>query len=178
MTSYGFFSCVLISIINSIPSWVIFLRIILSGDVELNPGGKHFSFLNWNLNSIAKDNFDRAQLLEAHNSTFDYDLISICETSLDDSIEVPDVLIENYTFEQCNNPNNTKHGGVGLFYKNSLPIKVRKYLSFDETIVVELLYGKKKIFLTVLFKSPSVTAGTQAFRNFLSNFENLFLAAT
>ena len=41
--------------------------------------------MNWNLNSLAKDNFQRVQLIEAHNSIFDYDLISICETSLSDS---------------------------------------------------------------------------------------------
>ena len=93
--------------------------------MELNPRDKHFTFLNWNLNSLAKDNFGREQLLEAHNSIFGYDLISICETRLDDTIEIPEVLIEDYTFVNCNNPHNTKYGLVGLFYKNNLPIKVR-----------------------------------------------------
>ena len=153
-------------IFDSIPSWIIFSRILLSGDEELNLGDKHFTFLNWNLNSLAKDNFGRAQLLEAHNSIFDYDLISICETSLDDTIEIPEVLIEDYTFVNCNNPNNTKHGGVGLFYKNNLPIKVRNDLSFDESIVVELRFGRKKIFFTVLYKSPTISVGTPAFTNF------------
>ena len=136
VTLYLFLICVITFIFDSIPSWIIFSRILLSGDVELNPGDKHFTFLNWNLNSLAKDNFGRAQLLEAHNSIFDYDLISICETSLDDTTEIPEVLIEDYTFVDCNNPNNTKHRGVGLFYKNNLPIKVRNDLSFDESIVV------------------------------------------
>ena len=81
-----------------------------------------------------------------HNSVYDYELISICETSLDDTIEIPIELIKDYKFVQCNNPNNTKHGGVGLFYKDTLPIKVRNDFSFDESIVVGLLYGRKKIF--------------------------------
>ena len=146
VTLYLFLTCDYF-IFDSIPSWIVFSRILLSGDVELNPGDKNFTFLNWNLNSPAKDNFGRAQLLEAHNSIFDYDLISICEKSLDDTIEIPEVLIEDYTFVNCNNPNNTKHGGVGLFYKNNLPIKVRNDLYFDEPIVVELRFGRKKIFL-------------------------------
>ena len=100
--------------------------------------------MNWNLNSLATENFDRAQLLVAHNSIYDYDLISICETSLDDTIEVPIELIRDYKFAQCNNPNNTKHSDVGLFNKDTLPMKVRNDLSFDESIVVELLYGRKK----------------------------------
>ena len=70
--------------------------------MELNLGDNYFTFLNWNLNSLAKENFDRAQLLEAHNSIYDYDLISICETSLDDTIEVPIELIKDYKFVQCN----------------------------------------------------------------------------
>ena len=49
-----------------------------------------------------------------------------------------------YTFVPANNPANTRHGGVGLFYKNSLPVIVRNDLSFNESIVVELKFGQKK----------------------------------
>ena len=41
----------------------------------------------------------------------------------------------------------TRHGGVGLFYKTSLPVIVRNDLSFDESIVVELKCGGKNFFL-------------------------------
>ena len=33
------------------------------------------------LNSLTKDNFIRLNLLEAHNSLFNYDIISLCETT-------------------------------------------------------------------------------------------------
>jgi len=46
--------------------------------------------MSWNVNSLAKDNFKRVRLIEAHNSIFNYDLISICETSLNDSVELPE----------------------------------------------------------------------------------------
>ena len=71
-----------------------------SGD-ETNPGdfvNSFFTFCNWNLNSLAKDDFYRIELLEAHNSLHNYDFISICETSLKDTVELPEVLMENYTF--------------------------------------------------------------------------------
>ena len=97
--------------------------------------------MNWNLNSLAKDNFQR---VEAHNSIFNYDFISICETSLNDSVELPETLLSEYIFVPANNPANTRHGGVGLFYKNSLPVIVRNDLSFNESIVVELKFGQKK----------------------------------
>ena len=82
--------------------------------------------MSWNVNSLAKDNFQRVRLIEAHNSIFNYDLISICETSLNDLVELPETLLNDYTFVPANHPANTRHGGVGLFFKNSLPVMVRE----------------------------------------------------
>ena len=52
-----------------IPAWVSLLLILLSNDSALHPGPQYhenlFSFMNWNLNSIAKNNFERIQLIEA-----------------------------------------------------------------------------------------------------------------
>ena len=129
--------------------------------------------MSWNLNSLAKDNFQRVSLIEAHNTIFNYDLISICETSLNDSVELPEPLLNEYTFVPANNPANRRHGGVGLFYKNSLPVVVRSDLSFDESIVVELKFGRKKIFFTVLYRSPAFDHNSPNFQVFLSNFRSL-----
>ena len=79
---------------------------------------------------------------------FNYDLISICETSLNDTIELPETLLNGYTFVPANSPANNRHGGIGLFYKNSLPVIVRDDLSFEESIVVELKFGRKKYFVS------------------------------
>ena len=160
------------------PQWQQILLIILSNDIHQNPGppfhNNFFNFMSWNVNSIAKDNFHRVRLIEAHNSLFNYDLISICETSLNDSIKLPDILLTDHTFVHSKNPANTRHGGVGLFYKNSLPIKIRYDLSFDESIVVELKFGRKKIFFTVLYRSPASNYNSPEFMDFLSNFSNLY----
>ena len=88
--------------------------------------------MNWNINSLTKENFHRVDLIEAHNSIFNYDLISACETNLNDTVDLPDTLLNDYTFVSANHPLNRKYGGVGLFYKNSLPINVRRDLSFEE----------------------------------------------
>ena len=97
------------------PTWVCFLKILLSHDFELNPGdfiNGFFNFCNWNVNSLSKDNFHRVQLLEAHNSDYNYDLISQCETSLNDSVELPETLLDNYTSVSSNSPYNRPHGRV------------------------------------------------------------------
>ena len=131
--------------------------------------------MTWIVNSLGKDNFQRVQLLEAHNSIFNYDLISINETSLNDTVELPETSLDNYSFLHANNSANTRHGGVGLFYKNSLPVKVRNDLSFEETIVVEMKFGRKKVFFTVLYRSPAFNYTSPVFQSFLSNFKQLFL---
>ena len=129
--------------------------------------------MNWNVNSLAKDNFQRVRnfkrvrLIEAHNAIFNYDLISIYETSLNDTVEIPETLLNDYTFVQANHPNNSRHGGVGLFFKNSLPVIVRNDLSFDESVVIELKFGRKNIFFS--FSEYN----TPKFRAFLANFKRL-----
>ena len=68
-------------ITRNVPTWVSLLIILLSNDIELHPGPQYqenfFSFMNGNLNYIAKNNFERVQLIEAHNSIYNYDLISL-----------------------------------------------------------------------------------------------------
>ena len=149
------------SCVKRVPHWLPIILIILSSDVHLNPGpqfqNNFFNLMSWNVNSLAKENFQRVRLIEAHNSIFNYDLISICETSLNDTVELPETLLNGYTFVPANNPANNRHGGVGLFYKNSLPVIVRDDLSFDESIVVELKLGWKKIFFTVLYRTPQLS---------------------
>ena len=126
--------------------------------------------MSWNLNSLAKDNFQRIRLIEAHNALFNYDLISICETSLNDSVELPENLIDDYTFVPANNPANVRHGGVGLFYKNSLPVIVRNDLSFDESVVIEIMFGRKKKFFIVLYRSPAFNNSSLEFQVFFIKF--------
>ena len=158
--------------------YLMIMLIILSNDVHKNPGpfqNSYFTFMNWNCNSIAKDDFYRIRLLEAENAIFKYDLISLCETSLNDSVEFPDEFLGNeYTFISANKTDNTRHGGVGLFYKNSLPIKIRNDLSFDESIVVELTINRKNIFFTVLYRSPAFNHNSPEFANFKTNISNLY----
>ena len=87
---------------------------------------------------------------------------------------MPDILHNDYTFVHSKNPTNTRHGGVGLFYKDSLPVKIKNDLSFDESIVIELSFGRKRFFLTVLYRSPAFSHTAPEFKVFFSNFTNLY----
>ena len=97
----------LVSTSMSIPRatlWYFQVVIYLGSDISKNPGPEpHFqnnflNFMSWNLNSLAKDNFHRVSLIEAHNSFFNYDLISVRETSLNDTVKLPERLLKEYTF--------------------------------------------------------------------------------
>ena len=59
--------------------WLIVILLILANDINPNPGppNSYFSFMSWNCNSIAKDDFHRLRLLEVENSIHNYDLISL-----------------------------------------------------------------------------------------------------
>ena len=161
-------------------TWLTIL-LLLSGDVHPNPGPVSndefstgfLSFCNWNLNSLATNDFNRITLLNAENAIRKYDIISLCETSLNSDTVVPTNAIPGYTFLPLNHPSDERHGGVGIFYKESLPLRERKDLSFDECLVCELRFGRKKIFFTVLYRNPCHKASSLQFQSFLDNFENL-----
>jgi hypothetical protein len=97
-------------------TWIFCLLLLLSHDVHPNPGPNSnsefssgfLSFCNWNLNTLSKDNFCRVSLLEAHNSIFNYDIISLCETSLNDEIEIPVNLLPGYFYHPLNHPDGKK----------------------------------------------------------------------
>ena len=160
--------------------WLPFLLIILSNDIELNPGPltptKGFTFAQWNINSLGKDEFSRVNLLQSQNVIHNYnDIISLCETSLNDESQIPKPLMEGYEFKSSNHPSGEKRGGVGIFYKETLPLTIKNYFSFDECLVCEIHIGKKKIFYSVIYRSPSNRANSPEFHQFLTNFENLVI---
>ena len=174
--------CPLFNSFELTASWIFALLLIMSSDVHPNPGppsvDKDFSsgflsFCNWNLNTLSKDNFYRISLLEAHNTIFKYDIISLCETSLSDDLTVPENALPGYTYHPLNSPTGERNGGVGIFFKESLPLRVRYDLSFDECLVTELKFGHKKIFFTVFYRNPKHKVSSPEFENFILEFETL-----
>ena len=163
--------------------WYCQFIIIMSSDVHKNPGPSSdhergfnsgfSSFCNWNVNTLSKNNFKRVSLIEANNALFKYDIISLSETSLNDTQKVPDTILNGYSYHACNHPSGERKGVVGIFYKPSLPLKIKDDLSFQECIVTELRFGHKKIFFTVLYRNPFYKSDTPEFMNFITELELL-----
>ena len=148
------------------------LILLLSNDIAKNPGpnrNKFFNFMCWNLNSFPKDGFTRKDLLEAHNSIYDYDIISLSETSMTNDMLSNVPILEGYSFEATNHPSNVSHTGE-LESTTKLHLVIRRDLSFDESLVAELKFRNKKVFFTVLYRSPSFNHNSIEFQTFIDNF--------
>ena len=69
--------------------------ILLSGDVEINPGTRHncgecFPICHWNLNSVPAYNYTKLSLLKAFITVYKFDINCLPETYLDSSVAPDD----------------------------------------------------------------------------------------
>ena len=134
----------------NIISNLIELLLLMCADVHPHPGLriKSFSFCHRNLDSIMVENKVKIPLIEAISSVHKFDIIALSETYLNDTIPNNEIEIEGYSSDifRSDHPTNTKWGGVCLYYKNTLLIKLRPDLHIlDESIVVELTLSRKKL---------------------------------
>ena len=103
----------------------------LSGDIGKNPVPKKdlsqmFSIGQWNLNSLVAHNFTKIALLKAYLSVQKFDIFCISETYLNSSITEDDesLQIRGYNLIRSDHPSNNKTGGIAIYYKHFLPLKL------------------------------------------------------
>ena len=101
------------------------------------------SVCHWNLNSITENNFSKLTRLKAYVSTNKYDFICLSETFLDSSTPDNLVDIQGYNLVRADHPDNTKRGGVCIYYNESLPVRVINLPYFKETLLLEMSFIKK-----------------------------------
>ena len=126
-------------------TWLYIRLVNLSGDVEKNPGPKSYlaqylTICHWNLNSVAAHNFIRVALLKAYLSVHNVDIVCLSETyfvssvpSDDDNLQIPD-----YSSIRADHSSNAKRGGVLVYYKSYLPLKLIDVKYLHECINFEL----------------------------------------
>ena len=142
--------------------WLFFIRTKRSEDIEPNPGPKpnscqSFSICHWNLNSISVLNFMKLSLLKSYIAIHKFDVVCLSETYLnasisndDDSLEVP-----GYNLFRADHLSNTKRGGVCIYYRNSLPLKILGIHYLQECINFEIMIGGKLYKFVSLYRSPN-----------------------
>ena len=154
------------------------ILVLKTGDIELNPGPNkkshsYFSCCHWNVNSLPTDNYCKVAALKAYNSVYKYDFLCVSETFLNSSFESSDkdLMIEGYNLIRSDHPSNTKRGGVCIYYKESLAVRIVNITSLTECLVCEVTIQNKKGYVAVVYRSPSQS--TSEFESFLSGLEDL-----
>ena len=153
----------------------IFL-VLLSGNVEINPGPRRstdetFSICHWNLNSLPAYHYNKLFLLRAYTAVYKFDVICLPETYLDSTVASNEENLEitGYNLVRSDRPANTKHGGVCLYYKTCLSLRVLDIQYLNECINFELNIGDKLCTFVALYRSPSQSL--DKFETFIDNFE-------
>ena len=155
----------------------IFILLRRHGDIELNAGprkskGNTVSVCHWNLNIITAHSFSKLTQLKAHISTHKNDFMCLSETFLYSSTPGDLVHIQGYNLAHLDHPDNTKRGGVWIYYKESLPVRVINLPYSKEALLLEMSFNKKKVIVSVIYRFPS--QNSNQFELFLSNSKNLF----
>ena len=102
---------------------------------------------------------------------YKHDFICLSETYLDSS--TPDRLLEidGYILVRADNSNNIKRGGVCIYYKESVPVRVMSLPYLKEALLLEMTYNNLNVIVSVIYRYPS--QNNSEFDLFLSNFEKL-----
>ena len=154
--------------------WLYLILTKRSGDIDQNSGPKSnssqsFSISHWNLNSISTHNFIKISLLKTYIAT--HWMLRLWKTYLhssisndDDNLEIPG----NDLF-RADHPSNTKRGGVCIYYRNSLLLKILNIQYLHECINFEIRIGGKLCRLVFFYRSPSQSQDDS--ESFANNFE-------
>ena len=104
-------------------------------------------------------------------SVHKFDIICLSETYLDSTVSLDDVNLvsSGYNLTCSDHPSNTKGGGVCLYYKNYLPLRVLNLSYLKECLNLELKIGDKSCNFIALYRSPSKSQDD--FETFFDNFE-------
>ena len=132
------------------------------GDIEINPGPqkkqqpKYFSCCHWNVNSLLAHN--KISLLSADSLLYHPSKYVICisKTFLDSS-----VLLDDQSFHLrglitlISLSDNVKRGGVCLYFKENLTLKVIDNSFIAQRIICEITLQNQKGYVVVTYRLPS-----------------------
>ena len=63
------------------------------------------------------------------------DLICLSEIYLDSSVDDGLLEVDRYNLVRADHPNNTKRGGVYIYHKELLPVKIIDLFNFEEALL-------------------------------------------
>ena len=100
-------------------------------------------------------------------------MLYVYQTFLDFSVPLDDhnLSIQGYSLIWADHPDNVKMGGVCLYFKEILTLKVIDNSFIAQCIICEITLQNQKGYVVVTYRSPSQSS--TEFDEFLSNFDKL-----
>ena len=132
---------------------------------------KVFSIFHWNLSSICAHNFIKLSLLRAFIAANQCDILCPCETFLDSGIFHDDVNLDipGYNLVRADHPANDKRGGVCIYFRKSLPLRIFHIHFLHECINFEIRIGDKVCNFISLHRPPNQSL--EVLETFADNLE-------
>ena len=100
-------------------------------------------------------------------------MLYVYQTFLDSSVPLDDhnLSIQGYSLIRADHPDNVERGGVCLYFKENLTLKVIDNSFVAQCIICEITLQNQKGYVVVTYRSPSQSS--TELDEFLSNFDNL-----
>ena len=116
-------------------------------------------------------NYSKISLLTAYVSVHDFDIICLCETYLTSTRDINNgnLKIPGYIVHRVDHPSDVKRGGVCIYYKTLLPLKILSTNFLQQWINFEVSIGNKKCRFINLYRTLSQSQ--DEFHDFLTNLE-------
>ena len=116
-------------------------------------------------------NYSKISLLTAYVSAHDFDIICLCETYLTSTRDInnENLKIPGYIAYRVDHPSDVKRGGVCIYYKTLLPLKILSTNFLQQWINFEVSIGNKKCRFINLYRTLSQSQ--DEFHDFLTNLE-------
>ena len=119
------------------------------GDIHKNPGPPSIVAGIWVV--CLQITFWNRTLLQAFLCVNKFAIVVLGETHLTSQTDNNDLEIEGYSFERSDHPDGDARGGIGIYYKSSLPCIFKPELTtLNETLVFQVKVGRKKCFFYLL----------------------------
>ena len=112
-------------------------------------------------------------MLEAYNVAHKYDVICISESNSDSAVSLDDnsFSLNGYNLTRADHPDNVKRGGICMYYKENLSLRIISTSYFDQCLLCEVTCQNEKGYIAVIYCSPSQSCSE--FEDFLFNLEKL-----
>ena len=149
------FLCAYFNLLSSIAQFFNFAKWRHSGPISSSV--QCFSICHWNVHSIAAHNYAKSSVLTAYNLARSFDIIRLSETYLNSETPSNDtcLVLPGYTLFHSDHPFNNNRGGIFIFYKPTLPLRILNISNLDECRNFEVNITNKFSHFIQLYRSPS-----------------------